>query len=136
MALEIAQRLGRSEPEVQDILRQMGALFDDVSAPLRVPASHAERQLAVAVPGARALGSSRDGCGACQRFFSTLAQQRGAGLVIADPNNVWIFLANGRYASFPRNVITPLLAEGAEPQLRTFLQPFLSGATGSPAVFP
>lgn len=136
MALQIAQRVGRTENEVQDILRQMGALSDDFSDPLRVPASHAERQLAVVFPNAKALGSSREVCPACQTFFSTLAQSRGAGLVIADPQNVWIFLANGRYASFPRATITPLLAEGAEPQLRAFLQPFLSGATGRPPVFP
>jgi hypothetical protein len=120
LAAEIAQQTG-GKVALEDILRQIGAL---TSKPLEAMSAHAERQLAILLPDAQALGSAFRVCEACQLFFPALTKSRGRGLIIADPARVWLFAANGKVSSYARSVLEPLLADESQVGLRR-LQIFL-----------
>ena len=85
MAERIAARAGAGPEQMGDIMRNLGALSGVAEEDARRLASHAERQIAAAVPGTRSIGSAYNVCEYCQRWFLAFAKDRGAGLVIADP---------------------------------------------------
>jgi hypothetical protein len=114
--LEMAKQLKLSPEKLRKVV-------DDLRD-LRKLSSHAERQLAVALgKTAKALGVSKKLCGNCPHFFKELAKHRKSGMVIVDPKDVWVFLANGRYAQLPRKAVQAILnTPDAAEKLRALLR--------------
>ena len=62
---------------------------------LRAFSTDAERQLALSIPDARAIGVSYRVCENCPRFFRVFAKIEKRTLVFADPDWVYVFLRDG-----------------------------------------
>jgi hypothetical protein len=68
--------------------------FFDQGIPGQYASSHAEKQANMMNPG-QPIGVSRAMCGDCINYFISSAQASGQFLVVADPNVVRVFKADG-----------------------------------------
>lgn len=68
--------------------------FKDNGVPGQYHASHAEKQLSLTAKEPY-IGTSKAMCTDCQGYFSKLAQHEGRDWYVTDPNNSWIFHADG-----------------------------------------
>ncbi|VEI17229.1 Uncharacterised protein [Actinomyces viscosus] len=93
---------GFQDPNIDNVLTKCDEIghtpephdFKDNGVPGQYHASHAEKQLSLTAKEPY-IGVSKAMCPDCQGYFSKLAQHEGRDWYVTDPNNSWIFHADG-----------------------------------------